>query len=66
MNGRNVNYIGRYNDRRLYPLVDNKLKTKKLASEHGLNTPDLLGYIEYQREISKIADYIPEGEGFVI
>jgi alpha-L-glutamate ligase-like protein len=66
MNGRNVDYIGRYNDRRLYPLVDNKLKTKKLASEHGLNTPELLGYIEFQREIKKVNELIPEGEGFVI
>ena len=31
MNQRNVNYIGRYNKRNLYPLVDNKLKTKEIA-----------------------------------
>ena len=29
MNSRNVDFIGRSNDRHLYPLVDNKLKTKK-------------------------------------
>ena len=34
MNRRNVAYINRYNDRRQYPLVDNKLKTKLLAEEH--------------------------------
>ena len=28
MNCRNVDFINRYNQRRLYPLVDNKLKTK--------------------------------------
>ena len=27
MNQRNVNYIGRYNERSLYPLVDNKVLT---------------------------------------
>ena len=66
MNGRNVDYIGRYNDRRLYPLVDNKLKTKELALKHGLRVPELLGFITYQMEVKEVRRHIPEGEGFVI
>jgi alpha-L-glutamate ligase-like protein len=66
MNGRNVDYIGRYNDRRLYPLVDDKLKTKELALQHGLRVPDLLGSIGSQMEVKKVREHIPEGEGFVI
>jgi len=66
MNGRNVEYIGRYNDRRLYPLVDDKLKTKKLALKYKIKTPDLLGHIAYQSEVKNLDSFIPEGEGFVI
>ncbi len=66
MNGRNVDYIGRYNDRRLYPLVDDKLQTKKMALQYEIKTPDLLGYIAFQSEVKKIEEFIPEGEGFVI
>ena len=35
MNCRNVDFINRYNERRLFPLVDNKLKTKLLAQQLG-------------------------------
>lgn len=66
MNARNISYVSKYNDRKLYPLVDNKLKTKKLAQEHGLKTPDLFGYIEFQAEIRKLKELLPEGEGFVL
>ncbi len=33
MNCRNRDFIGSYNSRHLFPLVDNKLKTKLLADE---------------------------------
>ena len=36
MNRRNVDYIGAYNHRSNYPLVDNKLKTKLMAQKMGL------------------------------
>ena len=42
MNDRNINYIARYNPRRLYPLVDNKLKTKLIAEEAGITVPPLM------------------------
>ena len=41
MNCRNVDFINRYNDRKLFPLVDNKLKTKLLAQEYDVPTPAL-------------------------
>ena len=66
MNGRNINYISRYNDRSLYPLVDNKLKTKQLIKKHGLQAPELYGYIQYQGEIKNILDILPKDKGFVI
>lgn len=66
MNARNINYISRYNDRSLFPLVDNKLKTKQLVKKHGLQAPELYGYIQYQGEIKNIVDILPEDKGFVI
>jgi alpha-L-glutamate ligase-like protein len=66
MNGRNINYIGRYNDRKLYPLVDDKLKTKKIVLDAGIKAPDLFGFISFQSEIKNVLDILPQNEGFVI
>jgi len=54
MNRRNVDYISRYNDRSLYPLVDDKLRTKSLALEHGVRSPELLVTIDSQHQISTL------------
>ena len=35
MNERNTDIIGVFNPRRLFPLVDNKLKTKLLVAKKG-------------------------------
>jgi len=66
MNNRNINYIAKYNERKNFPLVDDKLKTKKLANKHGISVPKLLGFIEYQVEINHFEDYIVNENGFVI
>ncbi|MFA7555359.1 MAG: alpha-L-glutamate ligase-like protein [Spongiibacteraceae bacterium] len=66
MNSRNINYIARYNTRKLYPLVDNKLNTKRSAQQAGLAVPELLGVIENQWQLRKIAAVISPLEKFVI
>jgi len=66
MNQRNSGYIGRYNPRRLYPLVDNKLKTKIIAREANVTTPALLGVISMQVEVEKVEQFIKDTAGFVI
>jgi len=66
MNQRNSSYIGRYNPRKLYPLVDNKLKTKIIASEANVTTPALLGVISMQAEVEGVETYIKDTPGFVI
>ena len=66
MNQRNVNYIGRYNPRKLYPLVDNKLKTKHIAVAAGVTVPKLIGTIQHQHEVKKIADMVKDWPGFCI
>ncbi|GAB4363172.1 MAG: alpha-L-glutamate ligase-like protein [Methylohalobius crimeensis] len=67
MNRRNAEYIMRYNPRRFYPLVDDKLQTKRLAMEAGVAVPELYGVVEIQRQIKslhgKLRGY---SEGFVV
>ncbi len=65
MNRRNVGYIGRYNDRANYPLVDNKLTTKHLAEEMGLAVPRLIDVVETQHEIEEVAETLEGMDEFV-
>lgn len=51
INRRNRNYIMFYNPRGKYPLVDNKLKTKELLSQHGIPTPELFFSIKDYRDM---------------
>ena len=66
MNRRNFDVISKYNPRRLYPLVDDKVKTKELANKIGINTPHLIGKIEYQHEAKNILELIGNRHEFVI
>ena len=66
MNRRNIRYIGRYNRRRLYPLVDDKLKTKLLAEAHGITTPMLIGTVSTQFEVKRLHEMITGHAGLVI
>ncbi|MDL2286152.1 alpha-L-glutamate ligase-like protein [Desulfococcaceae bacterium OttesenSCG-928-F15] len=60
MNRRNVDLIAAHNPRSLYPLVDNKLKTKYLAEEYGITTPRLRLVIQAQHEIKKSLETLRE------
>lgn len=66
MNQRNIDYIGRYNPRRLYPLVDDKLKTKRLALDAGLSVPELVGVIESQHQVRELGRMVVDAPGFCI
>jgi alpha-L-glutamate ligase-like protein len=66
MNDRNINLIARLNPRRLYPLVDNKLLTKRLAEQHGIATPGLIGAIETQHDLRRLELLVGEHAGFAI
>jgi len=66
MNKRNHSYIGRYNERSKYPLVDDKLKTKIIAEKAGCNVPELIGVISSQYQVKKIHGIVSNWPGFVI
>ncbi len=66
MNQRNVNYIGRYNKRELYPLVDNKLLTKELAMKNNVATTALIGSIKHQYEVTNFVKIAEGHSGFCV
>ncbi|GAB5450425.1 MAG: alpha-L-glutamate ligase-like protein [Halioglobus sp.] len=66
MNCRNVDFISRYNDRKLYPLVDDKLKTKLLAEEYGVSTPTLRFVVSEQHEVNSTQAKLEQLDNFVL
>jgi len=66
MNKRNIDYIGRYNPRKHYKRVDDKLTTKTLAIENNIAVPDLIGTITEQHEIGGLPNMVNQTDGFVI
>ncbi|MFP3941468.1 MAG: alpha-L-glutamate ligase-like protein [Thermoanaerobaculia bacterium] len=67
INRRNADYVRVLNPRRLYPLVDDKLRTKALALEAGVAVPELYGVIASQHEVVRVLPQVLEGrEQFVV
>lgn len=66
INRRNADYTLRYNQRRNYPLVDDKVKTKELAMKAGLAVPELYGLLETQRDITRVSEILSQHEEYVI
>lgn len=56
INARNRDFILPHNQRRNYPLVDDKLLTKKLAIEAGIPVPELYGIIEFIHDAPRVAE----------
>lgn len=54
LNRRNGGYVARYNPRRLYPRVDDKLATKDLALAAGMAVPELYGVLAAQHDIRSL------------
>lgn len=66
LNRRNSHYTTVYNPRHLYPLVDDKLKTKQLALAAGLAVPQLYGVVEIEHEIRDLQEKLASYPDFVI
>ena len=66
LNERNADYIMRFNQRRFYPRVDDKVLTKRLALEAGMAVPDLYGVIEHQGDIRNFSGLVDSLESFVV
>ena len=66
MNARNYYVISKHNKRSLYPLVDDKVQTKKLANGININTPRMIGVVEHQFEVKKLPRIVAGTSEFVI
>ncbi|MDH4029724.1 MAG: alpha-L-glutamate ligase-like protein [Chromatiales bacterium] len=66
INCRNSELISRFNPRKLYPLVDDKLRTKKLAMDHGVPVPELFGSLSTIHDIHDFHTIIDDRQDFVV
>jgi alpha-L-glutamate ligase-like protein len=66
MNQRNADFILQYNPRKYFPLVDNKLETKKLAQQAGIPVPELYHVIEIEHQIKSLHEALAPHPTFVV
>jgi alpha-L-glutamate ligase-like protein len=66
MNRRNAEYIMNYNPRSRFPLVDDKVLTKKLAEKHQIPTPALFYVIEHHGGMAGLQKALGERRQFVV
>jgi len=66
LNERNIEYIQKYNARKLFPLVDDKLQTKRLALAAGMAVPELYGVLASHHDIRNFPQIVAGHPGFVI
>ncbi|MCR9094809.1 MAG: alpha-L-glutamate ligase-like protein [bacterium] len=66
MNQRNFDYVQGFNDRRLYPVVDDKVRTKEMCAEAGVPTPETLAVVTQLHEIRSLETRLEREDAFVI
>lgn len=66
LNERNGAYVMPYNQRRRYPLVDNKLLCKQRLGEHDIAVPRLLGRIATQHDAADLRHILHSMNEFAI
>ncbi|MDH3788516.1 MAG: alpha-L-glutamate ligase-like protein [Xanthomonadales bacterium] len=66
LNRRNGDYILKMNDRRFFPLVDDKVLCKERLQERGLAVPELIALARYMQQASHLGDLLGTHNEFVI
>ena len=66
INQRNRHYIGRYNPRSLFPLVDNKRLTRATLSQANIPMADLIGVVDSQSQVKHVASMVADQPGFAV
>lgn len=66
INQRNADYLLLVNPRKYYPLVDDKLLSKRLATQKGIKVPELYGMIEYHHQIRDVLKRVAIHDQFVV
>jgi len=66
INGRNADYISRYNPRCAFPLVDDKVLTKELAQQHGIPIPGTHRVVNHYGDIAGLGAALAALNEFVV
>ncbi len=66
INRRIGEFILPFNPRKLYPLVDSKIKTYELSLKHNIPTPTLYWHIDSYGQLKKIKEHLSQYPDFVI
>lgn len=66
INLRNAEYTLKYNSRRLYPLVDDKLRTKEIALKGNLAVPELYGVVQTEYQVRHLDNLLKSYSDFAI
>ncbi len=66
INQRTAEFIMPYNPRKHFPLVDDKLRTKKLAIDNGIAVPELYSTVEIEHDVHTMLDTLKHYNSFVI
>lgn len=66
MNQRNADLVLKYNQRKLYPIVDDKLQTKRLAIAAGIAVPELYAVIDTEHQIQTLGTLLAPYKEFVL
>ncbi len=66
MNRRNVVLIAQNNPRRLYPRVDDKLKTKQITEGVNIAVPAMIGVARTQYHVKQLGEFLKNDKAFVI
>ncbi len=66
LNQRNIDFIAKYNPRVLYPLVDDKIRTKRLAQDAGLAVPELYQIVAHQFQVKALTTLSDLKSGFAL
>ena len=66
LNRRNREYLLRCNERRFFPLVDDKLATKRLCQAKGIPIPDILAVARHHFEVDALIGSLSDHEAFAL
>ncbi len=66
INERNASYTLAWNKRHLYPLVDDKLRTKRLAQDAGIPVPELYGVVAVEHQVAELPEFLQGFQDFVV
>jgi alpha-L-glutamate ligase-like protein len=66
INRRNISYAMKWNQRRHYPLVDDKIATKRLCEGAGIPVPHLLAVARHHFELRGLLPALADRDSFVL